>query len=83
MPIIYFSSTTDDLKEICPFTDPDGSISFKSVSTSGYTAGSGPIFFTGLRCTGQEENLVECPGSFGVHTCTHSQDVAVICPGEH
>ncbi len=65
------------------FTDPLGSISFTSVSTSDYTAGSGPIFFTGLGCTGQEEVLVDCPGSLGVHTCMHSQDVAVICPGEH
>ena len=65
------------------FTDPRGSISFMSVSTSDYTAGNGPIFFRALGCTGQEKNLVDCPGSLGIHTCTHSQDVAVICPGEH
>ncbi len=70
-------------KKSFPFTDSGGSISFTTVSTSDYTAGSGPIFFRALGCTGVEANLIDCPGSLGIHTCTHSQDVAVICPGEH
>ena len=47
--------------------------------------GEGPIYLDGLRCTGQESNLLDCevgrplglPSAF----CDHSDDVGVECPG--
>ncbi len=49
--------------------------------------GSGPIFFSGLLCTGQESDLQDCslysnqpPSTFS--SCQHSQDVAVRCTGK-
>ena len=53
------------------------------MSLSEYSAGSGPIFFRALDCGGTEQKLIDCPGSLGIHTCTHSQDVVVICPGKN
>ncbi len=50
--------------------------------------GSGPIFFSGLLCNGQESDLQDCslysnqpPTTFS--SCQHSQDVAVRCTGKN
>ena len=44
--------------------------------------GSGPIFLDRVTCSSKNVSLFECDSNpVGVHTCTHSQDVAVQCFG--
>ena len=47
---------------------------------------TGPIFLTDLVCNGDESNLFDCSRwrnkPIGLHTCDHTQDVAVRCVGE-
>ncbi len=42
--------------------------------------GAGQIWMDDLRCTGDEDRLVDCtfPG-FGLHECTHQQDASAVC----
>ena len=50
---------------------------------SEFSQGTGPIFLDELACDGEEESVLDCSGSAtGLHTCTHSQDVAIRCIGE-
>ena len=47
-----------------------------------FGAGSGPILFSELTCTGNESIITECHHLLtGVHNCTHSEDVGVVCEG--
>ena len=46
---------------------------------------SGPIFLDELRCSGDEQSLLDCPtgiSELGLTNCDHSQDVWVRCRGE-
>ena len=39
------------------------------------------IYLDNLRCTGTEEELLECPRApAGEHNCQHVEDIGVICP---
>lgn len=51
--------------------------------TSGVFGGvtTGPIHLVHVRCTGEELQLINCNFSI-IHTCTHTQDVGVVCPGK-
>lgn len=51
--------------------------------TSGVFGGvtTGPIHLGHVRCTGEELQLINCNFSI-IHTCTHTQDVGVVCPGK-
>ena len=55
------------------------------VSISEFTQGEGPVFLDQLSCGGDEERLDECRRGrpTGLHTCDHSQDVAIRCIGEN
>ena len=48
---------------------------------------SSPIFLSALTCEGTEENILDCERRqhkpIGLHSCDHSQDVAVQCSGEY
>lgn len=46
-----------------------------------YGAGTGPIFLEQLSCEGHEESVLDCEASYGLHSCTHADDVSVICEG--
>ena len=52
------------------------------VTFGDFGAGEGLILLSNLGCTGDEENLAECPHS-GVasHRCSHREDAGVVCPG--
>ena len=55
-----------------------GGISFHG----GCTEGTGPINLDDVRCTGNEESLLDCPASpFGQHNCRHNEDVHIACSG--
>ncbi len=42
--------------------------------------GAGPVWVDGLRCTGDEARLADCPrGPLGMTACSHADDVAVVC----
>ena len=51
---------------------------------SGISQGVGPIFLDELSCFGDEERVEDCRRGRpeGLHTCDHSQDVAIRCIGE-
>ena len=42
--------------------------------------GEGPILLDNLRCTGEEESLLDCHHrGIGIHGCEHYEDASVIC----
>ena len=47
--------------------------------------GSGRVWLDLIRCTGAEDNLLDCPrhphGDWGYTNCHHSQDAGVVCKG--
>lgn len=52
------------------------------VIDSRFGIGSGPIFMTRLNCDiKQSSNLLNCRGADFVHSCTHDEDVGIVCPG--
>ena len=59
----------------CQFLpDPDGLLRFGG--------GSGPIHFAGVRCSGNENNLLDCPIDFvgnQITHCQHFEDAGVRC----
>ena len=50
---------------------------------SDFAMASGPIWLSGLQCTGWESDLLTCKhdgqGGWGDNDCRHYQDVAVNC----
>lgn len=45
-----------------------------------YGNGNGPIWLDDISCLGNESSLANCRHSpWGIHNCTHSQDVSVSC----
>lgn len=48
------------------------------------TQGAGPIVLNNVECTGDEQRLLECPGSaLDVSNCYHNEDAGVTClPGK-
>lgn len=50
------------------------------LSGSNFGEGTGRILLTGVNCSGQEQQLMNCNSSSRVDSsCTHSQDAAVSC----
>ncbi len=48
-----------------------------------FGVGDGPIFLDNLRCNGSESSLHLCPtDGISQHNCGHTEDAAVICPGQ-
>ena len=45
-----------------------------------YEGGSGPIWLSGVYCTGYEGSIAECRHSnWNVHRCDIGQDVSIVC----
>ncbi|KAL8599286.1 hypothetical protein ACOMHN_008001 [Nucella lapillus] len=43
--------------------------------------GNDSVWLSNLKCTGSEANLASCSHSgYGIHTCSHSEDIGVFCP---
>ena len=49
-----------------------------------FGAGSGPAWYSNVRCTGTEMNLTECSHSYyySGSACSHSRDAGVMCSSE-
>ena len=57
---------------------------FEAPGSAFFGAGSGPSWYSSVRCAGTEQNLTECSNSnndFG-SACPHSQDAGVVCSSE-
>ena len=48
-----------------------------------FGAGSGPSWYSNVKCDGTELNLTECSKSFFVDACYHSQDAGVMCTSKY
>ena len=60
------------------YSSGDYSTSYRQSSVTASTR----IWLDNVQCTGAETNIDRCPhATWGSHTCTHSQDVAVRCYG--
>ena len=52
------------------------------ITFSDFGPGEGLILLSEVECTGDEENLAECPHrGIGNHVCTHGEDAGVVCQG--
>ena len=53
-------------------------------SSTEFGEGTGPIFLEKLNCLGHEPSILLCPKEqpLGLHTCTHQQDIGIMCTGE-
>lgn len=50
---------------------------------TGFGAGTGPIWYDELACTGHEANLTECSSNeLAVHDCSHFEDASLVCASE-
>ena len=52
--------------------------------SAAFGAGSGPSWYSNVRCAGTERNLTECTKSFSSigSACSHSRDAGVVCSSE-
>lgn len=56
-------------------------LSVKKASRFFNGVGTGPIHMDHVDCTGVELQLIACNFSIN-HTCTHTRDIGVVCPGK-
>ncbi|KXJ07932.1 Scavenger receptor cysteine-rich type 1 protein M130 [Exaiptasia diaphana] len=56
-------------------------LGFKSAENFKYLGqGTGPIWLDNVKCNGGESSLHQCQHrGWGVHSCSHSQDVGIVC----
>ena len=54
------------------------SLAATAFTNARFGQGSGPIVLDDLRCTGNETDLFDCPGTFN-HNCNHGEDAGVSC----
>ena len=63
------------LCSLCNFFFADASAN----NTALFGPGSGPINGTNLRCTAEEDYIVQCVADLDVTGCTHANDAGVTC----
>ena len=60
-------------------------IAVEAPRSATFGAGSGPSWYSNMRCTGTEQNLTECSHNnnyFSGSLCPHSRDAGVACSSE-
>ena len=66
---------------------PDFVINFAAIEAfrlAMFGQGSGEILLDNVRCTGNENRLIDCPANaLGNHNCGHHEDAGVRCLGTH
>ena len=51
-----------------------------ALSNARFGQGEGPIHLDNVKCTGEEESLLDCRHrGVGIHSCGHYEDASVIC----
>ena len=50
-----------------------------SLSGAAYGQGTGPVHLDDVRCTGQEQKLIDCRHSTSTSGCGHHEDASVRC----
>ena len=55
---------------------------YSRTSQHNFGEGTGQVLLVGLRCTGSEANLLQCPHDGVGLVCDHSYDVGVACTNE-
>ncbi|KAM9305403.1 scavenger receptor cysteine-rich domain-containing protein DMBT1-like [Gastrophryne carolinensis] len=61
----------------CQYTDQD------QVEVASFGAGSGPVWLSQVKCSGEESAVWDCQHRWGSAKCMHRDDAGVICSGEH
>ena len=51
----------------------------KLFSSNKFGIGTGPVVFTGLSCTGNEQSILNCPHSSNSYHSSHSSDIGIRC----
>ena len=59
-------------------------IAVEAPRSAAFGAGSGPSWYSNVRCVGTEMNLTECNHNryYSGSACSHSQDAGVVCSSE-
>ena len=71
----------NDAAVVCRQLGYDSALAAHVMAT--YGAGTGPIHYDNVDCTGAEARLESCSHSgIGVHDCTHDEDAGVACFGK-
>ncbi|XP_048588805.1 hemicentin-2 isoform X2 [Nematostella vectensis] len=67
----------NDAKVVCGML---GYVAVRAVGSAHFGQGSGQIWMDGVRCTGSENDISQCPfNGWGSHDCSHGEDAGVIC----
>ena len=67
-----------DANVVCQQLNYSGAVS--ALGGAYFGAGSGPIHFDEVACTGTETRLADCSHSgIGIHNCGHGEDAGVRC----
>ena len=51
----------------------------KLFSSNKFGRGTGPVVFTGLSCTGNEQSIINCPHSSQSYYSSHYSDIGIRC----
>eukprot|EP00057_Strongylocentrotus_purpuratus_P021945 XP_011676419.1 PREDICTED: deleted in malignant brain tumors 1 protein isoform X2 [Strongylocentrotus purpuratus] len=73
-----------DSEVVCGQLGFSGKADYFIATEKGYGSVEGQIWLDSVSCDGYEERLEYCTHSgWGVHDCTHSEDVGVACPASY
>ncbi len=84
LAIRYAASKMNTISTIILF---DNNVVTESLTAGAFGSGTGPIWMSGLSCSGTEQTLFDCTATTplgqvqSTTTCTHANDVAVRCRG--
>ena len=81
-PVCGYSWDPLDSKVVCQQLGYKGvNRTYSDTGQHNFGEGTGKSWLEGLRCTGSEANLLQCP-HYSRSRCFHSEDVGVVCTNE-